>query len=357
MRKYYPGITLFKLIGSLAVVLDHIKLPSGYSEMNKQITGLHSLMVVVPCFYIISGFLAYQGWLHSDNSKQYIRKYLMWILTVYMFFFGFYIIEHIIPQLVHYGFIPHLLRDQAIDILQKLFDTGPTLALWFIPPLVFGVVSSYYFESRNKIKLGIVVVAVAFILTVLLHGTLRVIIESYIGKLTALESRVSLTFIDLAIKYLANGLTFVFVGVLIGKYINQFLMIRAAYFIAFAVAFTALEIAYLNYALDGAYPYLLVFSMLPLAVLAFRGILRIKLAGVRTHHKYINVFTIVLYFCHVTLMNITFYVLDINVKTITTGQTFLCLALIVMECLTLTTATFYVQKNFNLPIKRLLSRA
>ena len=44
MRKYYSGITVFKLVGSVLVMFAHVRLPGYYLELTQHITGLGALM-------------------------------------------------------------------------------------------------------------------------------------------------------------------------------------------------------------------------------------------------------------------------------------------------------------------------
>jgi len=354
MRKYYPGITLFKLIGSLLVVLTHIKLPLIYAQLNKNIAGLHNFVaVIVPCFYVVSGFLAYQGWFNSKNRHLYIRRYLMWIFSVYIIFFLFYIIEHTLPLFWHYGFIPHFLFDQFKDLLEKFFIKGPNPALWFVPPLFFGVIVSYYFITRKKIRLVIVLASSGFIFAQFLSGTLRVLLESFISSTANI---LNIHIIRLSVQYLGFGLPFVLTGVLLGKYETAFLQTKANLLWSITLASVLIEGIYLHYFVVGTYHYQLIFSMIPIAILTFYNILNIKADGIRQYHKFLNAYTIIIYFCHFYLISINLQILGLKLPDVTTQQSGLCLLLTFMECLVLTALVFYIKGSLNIPLKKILSR-
>ncbi|MFD1255268.1 acyltransferase family protein [Mucilaginibacter terrae] len=355
-RKYYPGITLYKLVGCLLVVFTHIGLPQIYTQLNKSIIGLHSFVaVVVPCFYIISGFLAYQGWSNAKHPHLYVRRYIMWITSVYLIFFIFYLLDNVVPLFVHYGFVPHLILKQSIILLDILFVTGPNAALWFVPPLIFGTISCYYLYTTKKLALASKLALTGFLLTLCMFGTLRILIESIFGPISFLSN----TYVNIAMaiiyKYVGFGFTFVFAGTLLGKYDNKFLQLNAWTLTLLTSVVVMLEIILLNYIAVGYHSYYFVFSMMPLSILAFYGILHVKLNGVLTYHKFINAFTILTFFCHVYFIDINMRILGYKLHHTTIRQTALCLLLTLMEGLIFTSLVLYAQRSFKIPIKKLLS--
>lgn len=354
MRKYYPGITLFKLIGSLLVVLTHIKLPLIYAQLNKNIAGLHNFVaVIVPCFYVVSGFLAYQGWSNSKNRPLYIRRYLTWIFSVYSIFFLFYVIENTMPLFWHYGFILHLIAEQTKDLLEKFFIKGPNPALWFVPPLFFGIIVSYYLVTRNKIKLALVLAATGFFVAQFLSGTLRVVLESYVGSTANLFS---LHAKNILVNYLGYGFLFVLLGVLIGKFETAFLKIKPLHIWLITLVCVVAEGLYLHYHVVGLFRYHIIFSMIPITILTFYNILNIKADRIRQHHKFLNAYTVIIYFCHFYLISINLQILGLKLPDVTTQQSGLCLLLTFMECLVLTALVFYIKGSLNIPLKKILSR-
>jgi hypothetical protein len=357
-RKYYPGITLFKLIGSILVVFTHIGLPNVYAQLNKSIIGLHSFVaIVVPCFYIISGFLAYQGWSNSKYPRLYIKRYVMWIGSVYLLFLSYYILEHVVPLFIHYGFVRHLIFSQAVKILDIFFITGPNAALWFIPPLIFGTICCYYLHSTRKLSLAAKLAVASFIITLCMYGTLRMLLESIYGNIAFLRN----TYVNIGMavfyKYAGFGFTFVFAGTLLGKYENKFLQLKAPLFMCLTMILVVMEIALLNYIAVGYSIHYFVFSMIPLSVLAFYGILKVKANWVYAHHKLLNTFTVITFFCHIYFIDINIRVLGYHLNGATIQQTTSCLLLTLIEASVVTSVIVYVQKSFKIPVKKLLSFA
>src|SRR5690349_3999591 len=106
MRTFYPGITLFKLAGAILVLAGHALLIP--SMMVMELPPLASFLmlegrVVVPVFYVVSGFLLYKGWSHARNPASYVRRYGVRIATVYAVFCLLFVLEFNVPALLKGG--------------------------------------------------------------------------------------------------------------------------------------------------------------------------------------------------------------------------------------------------------------
>jgi hypothetical protein len=174
MRSYYPGITIFKLAGSLMVVLAHVML-FRYMELvpNQQLQFIGLLSrVIVPCFYVTAGFLAYKGWTRAMDSRLYVRKYVIRILMLYGFFCVFFLVEHILPAIINNGLsIPNLYLQSKI-IFMMFFLNGPFVQFWFIPPLIFGIAASYWLLEKNYLRASVIIGSVGFLISQFVSGTL-----------------------------------------------------------------------------------------------------------------------------------------------------------------------------------------
>lgn len=347
MRRYFPGITIFKLVGSLLVLLDHglfylyiVDIP------NQQMRFVINMFwVVVPCFYVIAGFLAYKGWSNAKSSRLYVQKYLTWILVVYGFFCLMFIVEYILPELINKGLTFNNLFFQAKILLMTMILNGPYLQFWFIPPLIFGILVSYWFYEKGLLRLGLILALLGFLISQFTSGTLRGVFDFVTGGFTFLNPRY-VEYIATFIKgYLGNGFIFVLVGVVLAKYEERFFQIKVWKILIPAIILTGLETFFLFRFVKWSLEYALAFSVLPNTLLLFYGVLQIKSQAVQAFHKVINLFSIITYFCHILFMKLNLFILSWNLSSMSNIQFFIYLFLTLVECVALTYLLTYKEKR------------
>jgi hypothetical protein len=347
MRRYYPGITIFKLAGSVLVLLDHGLFYFYIVEMpNQQMRFvINILSVIVPCFYMIAGFLAYKGWSNAKSSRLYVRKYLTWILVVYGFFCLMFIVENILPELINKGLTFNNLFFQAKILLMTIILNGPYMQFWFIPPLIFGILVSYWFYEKGLLRLGVILALGGFLLSQFTSGTLRGVFDLLISGLTFLNPRY-VEYIATFIKgYLGNGFIFVLVGVILAKYEERFFQIKVRTILIPAIILTSLETVFLFRFVEWSLEYALVFCVLPNTILLFYGVLHIKSQVVQAFHKVINLFSIIIYFCHILFMKLNLFILNWSPTSMNNFQFFIYLFLTLVECAALTYLLTYREKR------------
>jgi hypothetical protein len=339
MRKYYPGITLFKLGGSLLVLVAHIMLIRYMTLLPGQaLVQFASLAtrVVVPCFYVIAGFLAYKGWSHAASSRSYMQKYLKRLLIIYCFFCSFFVAEHIVPKLISDGFTAGNLLVQAKILVIAVFLNGPFIQFWFIPPLIFGLLAAYWFFEKQHVRLAVVLALAGFVAIQFVSGSLMKVF----GVTAASFSLINPDYMEylnlLVTRYIGFGFTFVAAGVFLAKYEAQFMQIRIRPILIFAIVFTVIETALLLQLSDWTTDYKFAFSMLPNTLLIFYGILRIKSPAVQTYHKKINLFSIVTFFGHVLFMRLNLLLMGWDTASMNVGQDFIFLFMTLIECVAVT---------------------
>ncbi|WP_374679429.1 acyltransferase family protein [Hymenobacter sp. J193] len=334
LRRYYPGITIFKLIGSLLVMQNHIRLSDTYMELNQHLPGLvQAASMVVPCFYMIAGFLAYQGWHHAREPRRYVTTYLRWVGLVYVFFCLLHFGTVVVPQLVASNF--------SVQPLKVLFERylvrGPYLVLWFIPPLLFGIFVSYALDSRQQLRKGVWLALAGFVLAQVLNGSLRVVVEAWFPAVIPLFQIKHMYLLGYAAaNYLGVGFPFILGGVLVAKYEDVFLQIRARTFVALTGLCVGTEFLLLHWLVEGPLQYQLAVSMLPISVFLFYGVLHIQSAGIRKYHKLINTYSMVVYFTHMFLIALNAWLLGWSTGHLSPLQAAVCAGLTFLQTVLLT---------------------
>jgi hypothetical protein len=339
MRKYYPGITLFKLGGSLLVLVAHIMLLRYMTLLPGQaLVQFASLAtrVVVPCFYVIAGFLAYKSWSHAASSRSYIQKYLKRLLIIYCFFCCIFVAEHIVPKLISDGLSAGNLFVQAKILVIAVFLNGPFIQFWFIPPLIFGLLAAYWLFEKQHARLAVILALTAFVAIQFVSGSLMKVFGVTAASFPFIDPDYMGYLNVFATRYIGFGYTFVVAGVFLAKYEAQFVQIRVKPVLIFAIFITLIETSLLLQLSEWTTDYKFAFSMLPNTLLIFYGILRMKSPAVQTYHKRINLFSIVTFFGHVLFMRINLLLMSWNTASMSVAQDFIFLFLTVIECVAVT---------------------
>lgn len=346
MRKYYPGITLFKLIGCLLVLFGHVRLPVLYAQLSQHIVGLQQAMAfTVPCFYMISGFLAYKGWTGTSHPGRYIRHYVGWVG-------GFYLLLCVVALATNTGtelgkwLWP--IRNMVVPLLKVYLVLGPYPSLWFIPPLLFGILVCYGCHRAGHLSWAVWLGVVGFVLAQLLNGTLRQVL--HVLHLDTIMYHTRYGYADLLAQTVSNffgaGLPFVLAGVLVARHEERFYSLPGWRLAALALGSLAVEYAVLRWLAAGNYQFALVISMVPIGLWLFYGVLHIQSTSIQKHHALINRFSIVLYFLHILLLQLNTLLLGQSWKKLfyinwhhpvmTPGQSVLYLLLTLAEAALLT---------------------
>jgi len=347
MRKYYSGITVFKLVGALVVLFGHIRLPEVYGQLAAHFIGLNQAMAfTVPCFYIVSGFLAYKGWAQAPSPGRYIRGYLGWLGGAYVVLCLWHVITNTLPALVA-GYQQHTLPVQQLHwLFEVVFVSGPSLALWFIPPLLLGVGVAYFFERRGQLRTALLVAALGFGLAQLADGSLRGLVEALGGAGWApYQLRQEWLLRTMLSGYLGIGLPSVLLGVVVARHEAAFLGLGARRLALVAGPALALELLLLNWALPG-YPYRLLCSMVPISLLLFYGVLAIRLDGIRRYHALINRFSALSFFTHMYLIALNRALLGVVGPDLSPRQALACWLLTAAEVVLLTALLTVVLRRY-----------
>ncbi|WP_420872137.1 acyltransferase family protein [Cohnella rhizosphaerae] len=244
MRSYYPGITLFKALGCVLVVFSHgLIIPFMATLDNRQLSfaGL-SLGTLVPGFYLIAGFLAYQGWTHAANAGAYVRRYVSRIAIAYGLLCLLNTGRQIAGAMLHGDTSASGMLALGQKIALRIFIEGAYQQLWFIPPLIFGSIVSYALVSGGRERLLIGVAATAFAAAACLAGTPGGLVRAAWPALFVTEGA------HVAAKALVNyggfGLVFVGTGVLLARHEDAFKRLPVRPLLAFTALLAAAETAF-----------------------------------------------------------------------------------------------------------------
>jgi hypothetical protein len=299
MRKQYPGITLFKLIGALLVLMGHVHIPELYKEYGR-VAGLQQASAfVVPCFYMISGFLACKGWRKAARPQAYIRHYLGWLA-------GIYAVLCAVAQLTGTGlqaqYAPGAWHNAVLPLARLYGLFPPYPALWFVPPLLVGVAFCYYFQRRGQLRWALALTVAGFVGAQLLSGTLRAGLEASVGTLSFYNWRYAELLTLAAVNYLGFACPFILAGVLIACHEAAFAAWPAKWLATAALGSMALEFLVLHWLVRGPYTYNLILSIVPLGIWLFYGLLRIKSKVINRYQAPIGRFSGLMYFLHMPML-------------------------------------------------------
>lgn len=305
MRKFYPGITVFKFAGAILILLAHslfIPLLSAGAGSKTMSFAMLLARVIVPCFYVISGFLAYKGWSHAAHSGAYVRRYLIRIGIMYAFFCLLFTLQFNVSALLLDGFHLSNLFLQAKIWVMAVFVNGPFVHLWFIPPLMFGVAASHWLLRKKPARTVVWICLAGYAACQFTSGSLRFLfggsMDGFLGF--SLEQW---NYFDLAwTQYIGFGLTFVTAGAIIAKYEERFLRLRVRRVFLPLGILVLIELVMLLATSQWSTEYKLTFTLLPLTLLLFYGVLQIQSSFAAAYRHQLSFFSVVTYVSHILFM-------------------------------------------------------
>lgn len=167
-RKIYTGIDLFKLICSVLIIYMHTYCFDGGVVGNWIKNILAS--VGVPFFFIVSGFFFAKGVASSNDSKAYVRKYLIRVVKMYI---AWTIIT--LPVSWHNVSIAHsnyTILLKIIYIIRCFCFTGSLGVYWYIHSLIFGCFIWYIIWTQKVEKIFYPISIILFAIGVMYRGGL-----------------------------------------------------------------------------------------------------------------------------------------------------------------------------------------
>ncbi|RPD45836.1 hypothetical protein DNI29_16945 [Hymenobacter sediminis] len=343
MRKYYPGITLFKFAGAVMIVLAHIKPFPLNAVLNTYIPSFSVLCsVVVSGFYVMAGFLACKGWMHAAQPKKYIRQYVMWIGRVYALFclLSFFTDPHSVVRTGSFAY-----RSLQFYI-EPFLVVGPYRQLWFIPPLIVAIVLGYWAERGRRLVAAGALALLGFLVAASVIGPLQIIVKHMLGDLTIYRYKHWMLVQILVYNYLAYGFPFVFAGIFIAKWEKRFVELNKWWLLAPALLWSIAELAVIMVLYPGGYPHQMMLAHLPLTLLLFYGLLNVTSQWVQPYHGYLRRLSIVLFFAHWPLIHFNAWLLGFPLTLLSPGQTVLCIGLTFGQIILLERVIVWLQRKY-----------
>ena len=157
----YGAVDLAKFLCALLIVTAHYVTENAEGRINIILDyGVSIYIIVVPFFFVCSGYFLFKKILHNqENEKKIIKMYLQQILLMYCGWSCIYIFFKILTW-IRFG--------TSIEIIQKyilnsvFYSTYKTI--WFLPALCIGVLLTYYFYTKWGIKKTLVIAILFYIL-------------------------------------------------------------------------------------------------------------------------------------------------------------------------------------------------
>ncbi len=330
MRKYYPGLTLFKFAGAVLVVMSHIREFPLQDALDASLPYFSTLCtVIVPCFYVMAGFLACQGWSRAAAPQRYVKNYIKWLGGVYLFFF----LLVVGGDLVLFGYNGVFPRNPNYYL--ELFLTGPYPQFGFLPPLLVAVGLGFLADRYGSLRVAVVLSAGGYLLAAAVIGPLRVGTNYLVGDLPLFHSRYFFWIEEFLTKYLSTGFPYVLAGICIARRETAFLRISKGRFVLLALLASVVEIKALQQLYPERYSYYMLLSQVPLTLLLFYGLLKVNTGWVQRYHVYLRQLSLFLFFAHWPLMLLNAMFMGTPCSMFSLRQSALCMVLTFGEVLLL----------------------
>lgn len=163
-KKQYAAIDVLKFVCALFVVTIHTAPLMDISiEMNFFITQVMARLAV-PFFFIISGFFAFshidftKSW-RDEHNLQYIKKYLMRILKLYIIWTIIYL-----PFTIRDGMQDGLSIAFIIRYLRDFLLNGSYYHLWYLPGLILATSFVYFLWLRFGKKKTFITIVILYLI-------------------------------------------------------------------------------------------------------------------------------------------------------------------------------------------------
>ena len=274
--EYIPGFDWMRIFGSILVVVSHFNVFD--QAIADHLLASRMLSVVVPVFFIMSGFLCSRGFSKERVFRQVI-KYGAIFLAI-QFFLVFWVHASAYARSGQ-GTISGL----GIDLLKALFFRHYyARQLWFIPALLYPMLLNAFLDSswKRRIVIGI---AAAFYLFIQTVGAVSILqfLETYMASNPSVAKFFTPAELNRILLHFATGLLFTTIGFDIGTWKTTPIHLLVA-----AVPVVLFEV-YVRFI--GVTPILL-------SILFYEGIKRIPGTWMYPYHFEISVFSGAMYFLH-----------------------------------------------------------
>ncbi len=292
--EYIPGFDWIKLAGSTGVVFYHIwqgkRLAVVFDEK-----WIALFAWVVPLFFMIAGYLMYFSMHRNGNGKttaiSYCKKYFL-----------IYYAVNIVLLPLHYTKV-YLdcgiwMYKDFIFVLLTLLLTGyhsPLYQLWFVPPLVYGILTCAWVFEHKKEKNAMGWFSVCVLCNMLVNN-LAYLLDVHSVQSVLEWSLWGVGFYD-EFNRILQGIVYVYLGMWIAKYPEKSC---GRVWLKVGSALLALEVCGLIAFGDWMGGKIQFISGYFIASALFCQLIRLKGQCLRPWHKHIAIFSALNFFLHVT---------------------------------------------------------
>lgn len=294
-QTYIPGFDWIKLLGSMLIALSHMYL-YGVAEEYVDTQTIALLGEVVPVFFMISGYLMYQSITTKQKPYRYVFQYLLKYGSVY------FILSVFSTAIVYYRIFQDSgifgLKSFLVDICTLPFHQPFMTQLWFIPPLLIGVLVNTPFWLRKKEK-GFAFFLIPYVLLVIIFS----VYGKHFAHISTIQAITRWQFFPDVAYFLSRsvrGLLYVYIGMWVAKHKTLCQKLKLRYGILLALAVTMVEWS-LIYRFGSQHLSDLNFtiSVCIWSSVLFLAILRLKGQCLKKHHAFIAIFSGIMYFFHI----------------------------------------------------------
>ena len=295
-KRYYPGFDWVKLLGATIFAFYHIvEFPFLYEKiLSIQIISI--LGGFVPVFFLISGFLMYNSLITKEDPKKYVVKYVFKYGLIYAVLCLVGILQFHIQCYFETG--DFRIHAFIVKVCTMFFRSPPMKQLWFVPPLIVGIIINSFVFMRKKERafFWILIPATVFIIGFEIGGHLLMGFELVRIIKTTAELRIMTYFLSRAIQ----GVFFIHLGMLISKYRETFDKIRIWNIIPFAIIMIAIDSFLISrYGSGNLNDLKMNASMAVFAIVIFLFSIQIEGTVICKYHSFVTIYTGILFFAHV----------------------------------------------------------
>jgi len=159
-RIYYPGFDWMRIFGSILVAASHIVILPLVQSIFPGFKNYIYFFDLILIFYMMSGVLLF----HSMNRRKDPRKYVRGYVLKYALLYYAVSIAGKIWDFASYAAagIAVSAKSFLVEVVLLPFVGNKQYQLWFIPPLLAGVLVTGYFFGRHREKRGAFLVLILF---------------------------------------------------------------------------------------------------------------------------------------------------------------------------------------------------
>lgn len=299
-NSYIPGFDWVKLLGSMLIVLSHFYLYGIAGELlSTQVIGI--MGEVVPVFFMISGYLMYVSVTSRTQPYRYLLRYILKYGLVY-FVLSFFSVAAVYLR-IYFDMNRFFLKSFLVDLCTLPFHPPFMTQLWFIPPLLFGLLVNVpvWRKGWEKPFLWILIPYTLLVIFFSIYGS-HLLPIPFFYRFIQWKSFPEFSYFHMR---LARGVLYVYIGMLAAKHRSFFDSLNLSQILLPASTVPALELTFIKaFGTTNLSNLGLTATAVLWSTILFLAVLRIKNQCLRRLHPFITVFSGLSYFFHILEANI-----------------------------------------------------